>query len=119
MICLIGASLAVRRRAGPRLTSLLGVAEAPSTVKTLRRHAEAERIGRAVTRVASVLPWQPTCLRQAIATRWMLQRRGIACQAHLGIVNTQPFEAHAWVTVHGTVVQGGPVRHATEIAVLR
>lgn len=73
-------------------------------------------MGRAVERVARVLPWRPKCLPQAIATRWMLRRRGISSVGHLGVTDTQPMAAHAWVTVSGAVVQGGPVAHATEVA---
>ncbi len=49
----------------------------------------------------------------------MLRRRGIASAGHLGVVGTAPLSAHAWVTVRGRVVQGGPVTHATEVALLR
>ena len=66
-----------------------------------------------------MLPWRPNCLPQAIATRAMLRRRRIACDAHLGVLSTSPFEAHAWITVRGHVVQGGPVTGATEVAALR
>jgi hypothetical protein len=46
----------------------------------------------------------------------MLRRRRIDCVSHLGVIQTQPVEAHAWVTVNGAVVQGGPVRHVAEVA---
>lgn len=69
--------------------------------------------------MAAILPWRPKCLAQAIATRIMLRRRGIDSRGHLGVVDTQPMSAHAWVTVGEEVVQGGPVDHATELAVLR
>ena len=78
--------------------------------------AEALLVGRAVARVAHHLPWHPTCLPQALATRAMLRRRGIPCVSHLGVIRTEPFEAHAWVTVNDRVVQGGPIGHATEVA---
>lgn len=73
-------------------------------------------VGRAVTRVARRLPWHPACLPQAVATRAMLRRRGIECVSHVGVVRTEPFQAHAWVTVNGCVVQGSPITHATELA---
>jgi Transglutaminase-like superfamily len=116
---LLLASVALRLRGRRNGARLLGTAAAPSAAPPASDNAEARRIGRAVSRVARVLPHEPTCLRQAIATRWMLRRRGIDCEAHLGIVSTEPFEAHAWVTVGGVVVQGGPVGDATELAVLR
>jgi hypothetical protein len=116
---LLVASVAARVLCGQDVTRLLGVAERPGDHVPQSLNPEAARIGRTVSRVAGVLPWRPKCLRQAMATRWMLRRRGIPCEAHLGIVRTEPFEAHAWVTVEGSVVQGGPIGHATEIAVLR
>jgi hypothetical protein len=79
----------------------------------------ARRIARAVDRVADALPWRPVCLPRAVATRTLLRRRGIPCELHLGIAGTAPLAAHAWVTAGGRVVQGGPVRHVTPLAVLR
>lgn len=76
-------------------------------------------MGRAVERVARVLPWQPACLPQAIATKAMLRWRGIRSESHLGIVREGTVGAHAWTTVGGTVVQGGPVSHVTELALFR
>jgi hypothetical protein len=32
------------------------------------------------------------------------------------VTSTEPPEAHAWVTVDGVVVQGGPVNQVTELA---
>ncbi|HEY2770916.1 MAG TPA: lasso peptide biosynthesis B2 protein [Solirubrobacteraceae bacterium] len=116
---LLLASVALRVRRRRNAERLLGTITADPAAPPTPEDAEARRVGRAVARVARVLPHEPSCLRQAIATRWMLRRRGIACEAHLGIVSTDPFEAHAWVTVGGVVVLGGPVVGATELAVLR
>ena len=72
------------------------------------RLREAERVARAVAGVADRLPWRPTCLRQALAVQRMLRRRGIASRLHLGVTNTVPRAAHAWVTVAGQPVGGRP-----------
>ena len=69
---------------------------------------EAEQVGRDVARAAARLPWHPTCLRQALAVRRMLLRRGIASQLHLGVTSPTVGEAHAWVTVGGEPVVGRP-----------
>jgi hypothetical protein len=53
-----------------------------------------------------------------MAARGMLRRRGIPGELHLGIASTAPLSAHAWLTVGGHVVQGGPVRHFTPLATL-
>ena len=115
-----GATLAAKLLRPARATGLLGRPRprgaGPPGAPPGAAGAEARLVGHAVARVAGRLPWRPTCLPRAIATRWMLRRRGISCRAHLGVITTDPFEAHAWVTVHGTVVEGGPVHHATEIA---
>jgi hypothetical protein len=78
--------------------------------------SEAIRIGRAVERMAAVLPWHPVCLPRAVAVAAMLRRRGIECRAHLGVRGERPPEAHAWVTVGGVIVQGAPLDGVTELA---
>jgi hypothetical protein len=113
------ASVAIRALNQPRIVRLLGEPVSPVVLVPRPPSADARLVGRAVERVAAHLPWHPRCLPQAIATRWMLRRRGIGCEAHLGVTGTDPLEAHAWITVHGAVVQGGPVRHTTEVALLR
>lgn len=113
---LSAASLALRVVSRRRVTRLLGTPTPPSVEPVGAPGRRARHVAWAVTRVADWLPWQPTCLPQAIATRWMLRRRGIPSDGHLGIVSTNPFAAHAWVSVAGAVVQGGPVGNVREIA---
>jgi hypothetical protein len=115
-LSLSAASLAVRVLSHRRIVRLLGTPVERSARPVGAPGDPASLVARAVTRVAARLPSHPSCLPQAIATRWMLRRRGIDCQAHLGIISTAPFAAHAWVTVSGTVVQGGLVAHTSEIA---
>jgi hypothetical protein len=78
--------------------------------------AEALLVGRAVEQIAPLLPWHPVCLPRAAAVASMLRRRGIDCEAHVGVIESEPRGAHAWVTVGGVVVQGGPVDHVREVA---
>jgi len=118
-LALAVANLAVRLLSQPRIVRLLGEPVERMAGPPAYPGTRARLVAGAVTRVARFLPWHPACLPQAIATRWMLRRRGIECEAHLGVVATEPFAAHAWVSVHGTVVQGGPIGHASEIARLR
>ena len=84
-----------------------------------RPQREAVRVGSAVRRASRMLPWHPTCLPQALAARIMLRRRGIDYESHLGVIKTAPFKAHAWVTVRGTPIVGGPTHHATRLATFR
>jgi len=116
-IWLVLAHIAVKTLPGPRLTRMLGrPTPAASQSPEGRPSYSAWRVGHAITRAAEVLPWHPVCLAQALAARGMLRRRGIRSRSHLGITAREPFEAHAWVSVEGHVVVGGPITHATEVA---
>jgi hypothetical protein len=119
MWALARASLALRRHGPSETTRLLGrVDDGEPSEAAVAAPREALRVGRAVEGVARVLPWRPACLPQAIATRAMLARRGIPSRSHLGVVSTDEFAGHAWVTVGGMVVQGGGSR-ATRLATFR
>lgn len=69
---------------------------------------EANRIAWAVAAVSRIVP-AATCLTQALATQWLLSRRGIGSTLHLGVGRneTGAFGAHAWVEQAGRVVIGG------------
>ncbi|MFL5782753.1 MAG: lasso peptide biosynthesis B2 protein [Thermoleophilaceae bacterium] len=110
------ASVATRVLPASYATRLLGRAGSASSGGARPADANALLVGRVVSRVTQLLPWHPTCLPQAIATRAMLRRRRIDCVSHLGVVETDPFKAHAWVTVNGSVVQGGLSRDPSELA---
>jgi hypothetical protein len=114
---LAAASVRLLLNPNTRTASLLGdVKPAAQDAAAGAPSEEILRIGRAVERVAAVLPWHPVCLPRAVAVASMLRRRGVDCRAHLGVTSTDPPEAHAWVTVGEVVVQGGPVDHVTELA---
>ncbi len=66
----------------------------------------ARRVGFAVGRAVARLPWEPTCLVQALACQRMLRRRGIAGRIELGVGRSDGLQAHAWVSVHGAIVVG-------------
>jgi transglutaminase superfamily protein len=103
------ASLELRLRPASRTVALLGELEAPGAPDEAVGAAklrEAQRVGSAVSRVARLLPWHPTCLRQALATQRMLRRRQIACRLHLGVTHPSVGTAHAWVTVEDRAVVG-------------
>ena len=80
----------------------------------LRRGSPTEglhrEVGRVVHRVALRMPFDASCLSQALACRWMVRRRGIGSRLHFG-VRRQPdgtVALHAWLTVDGECVVGGP-----------
>ena len=130
IVTLTLASLDLRRTPNDRLLARLGkfqpvgaydtpvnVAElAPTARDDLRAAA---RVGRIVTRAARLLPWHPSCLRQSLATRWLLARRGIDSMMLLGVSDPSNMNAHAWITVHGHTVVGRQARTFTPVAAIR
>jgi hypothetical protein len=69
--------------------------------------ASAERICAAVD-MACIWYWKEVqCLQRSSATACLLKRQG--AQAHMMIgVQEMPFKAHAWVEMHGQVVNDKP-----------
>lgn len=51
--------------------------------------------------VARHLPFQSNCLDRSVALWWMLRRRGVAAELHIGGRKGANFEAHAWVEAGG------------------
>jgi len=98
----------------------------PSTPANIDSAAvrRALRVGRMVTRLARMMPFQAKCLVQAIATHALLFRRGLPSVVHFGVDAASSrhtlggsFAAHAWVTLAGQPVVGGAgVDGHTEIA---
>ena len=112
--------VAVRVLRPARLMRLVGDAGQPAgaPAAAVGDRGPARSVVRAVERVADLLPWQPRCLARAVAARAMLRRRGIPGELHLGVAGTAPLSAHAWLTVGGDVVQGGPVHRFTPLTTL-
>lgn len=122
---LVVASIRIGRTSQGRLVALLGeprpaepVPEPATPITDEQRSTvrRALRIGRIVTRVAGLLPWHPTCLRQSMAARTLLARRGIDATLHLGVADVATMDAHAWVTVEGRTVVGRQARRFTPVA---
>jgi hypothetical protein len=117
-IALTAASLRIALTSRDRLVASFGTARPsqarPRSTPPPPFASEAERleflaareVGHTVERIARRLPWRPTCLRQALATRWLLRRRGIPTVMHLGVASAREMDAHAWVTVHHWSVVG-------------
>ena len=65
--------------------------------------ASALRTRRWIRRVAANAPFRAVCLPQAMAARWMLARRGIPTELHIGarspaeIGDSRPINLHAWL----------------------
>jgi GAF domain-containing protein len=89
---------------------------AAADAATITQIRAGRAVGTMVTRVAALLPWHPTCLRQALAVRWMLRRRSTPNVVHLGIADVASMDAHAWVTVHDVTVVGRRARPFIAVA---
>jgi hypothetical protein len=66
------------------------------------------RVGRAVARASAYIP-RASCLPQALAVQFLLERRGYSPVIRIGMargVDGRP-AAHAWVEHHGVVILGG------------
>ncbi|HEU4694304.1 MAG TPA: lasso peptide biosynthesis B2 protein [Vicinamibacterales bacterium] len=84
-------------------------------------HPLATSVGAAVNRAAARLPWHSSCLRRALAGRFMLLRRGFPSSVVFGVAKRAgQIHAHAWLVAGGGIVCGGRDRAGfTPIAVLR
>lgn len=75
------------------------------------RVEEARAIGRMVETVAARMPGRPACLPQAVAVKWMLDRRGITSALIIGARPARradgSLDAHAWVRIGHRIVIGG------------
>ncbi len=73
-------------------------------------HSCAQRAGWAVTRASMYIP-RATCLPQALAVLFLLERRGYSPDLRIGLTRATEtqVEGHAWVEHEGEVVLGGDV----------
>ncbi len=80
-------------------------AEAPSSGPT---SPEARRIGWAVDVMSRRTPWESACLAQAMAGKFMLQRRGIRSRLSLGMKKDPAgkLAAHAWLQAGDDILLG-------------
>jgi hypothetical protein len=96
----------------PRLGRLAQPAAAPQQAPPLSpaQAHEAQQVGWAVRAPARYLPWDARCLAQAIAAKWMLQRRGLPSTLYLGVDRGQEkwLEAHAWLRCGDEILTGEP-----------
>jgi hypothetical protein len=88
------------------LMSRLG--RATSSRKAATENAAVDHIARAVGVAARFIP-AATCLVQAMATQFLLGRRGVESTLRLGVTRAAAgkFQAHAWVECRDRVVVGG------------
>ena len=79
-----------------------GAASAP-----VDRDLIAAEVTRAIDRAARRLPLRIVCLHKALATHWLLRRRGIATHVHYGISpGGAALKAHVWLDLGGKIIIG-------------
>jgi hypothetical protein len=74
----------------------------------------AAEVGWALRAAAAHLPWESTCLMQALAGAAMLRLRGIASTLTIGVSReaaTQGLIAHAWLRCGAEVLTGDDARN--------
>jgi hypothetical protein len=84
--------------------------DAADSVDGVGRRELGPAVGRMVSRVARRLPFEASCLPQAMAAQWMLRRRGVSSRLWIGARRAAPGQSldyHAWLTVDGEPVIGG------------
>ena len=71
--------------------------------------ATAKRLGRLVNIASRHGPYNATCLRHSLALWWLLRRRGLPAELHIGVGKEEALvRAHAWVELGGLVVNDRP-----------
>ncbi len=74
----------------------------------------ARMIGGSVRSAVNYTPWESVCLPQAVAAKWMLQRRRIPGTVYLGVMKDgnkpEKLAAHAWIR-SGRVILTGAKGH--------
>jgi hypothetical protein len=87
--------------------------------RPIRQDIAASRLVWAIRTAAAFIP-RATCLTQALAAKYLLERSGRSAQLHLGVAKENgQFLAHAWLECDGAIVLGGGIadRYATLVAV--
>lgn len=83
----------------------------PVLSPTLQRET-ALRVLRAVRSAELHGPAHPNCLERSMTLWWMLRRKGVEGELHIGARKEGPrFEAHAWVELGGEVLNDGADVH--------
>jgi hypothetical protein len=95
-------ALYARARRDLRRGGLAGsLGSMPRPAERDHQRALAQRLGRAVNRTLSALPWDPPCLVRAVVLARMLARRNVGSKVVLGVQLKRDFTAHAWVEHRG------------------
>lgn len=77
-------------------------------------HVQAAKVSKYVRRAARHMPFNAVCLPRALATCWMLKRRGISSELFIGARGStnNGIDLHAWLTVGTKCVMGAEEKAA-------
>jgi hypothetical protein len=91
-----------------RIAAGLGCPMGESPTEDGVQHAAVAQISWAVQAVSRRLPGMRQCLVQALAAKWMLQRRRIPSMLYFGVAKdvTGQLRAHAWLRSGSQVLTG-------------
>jgi hypothetical protein len=109
---LVAARLAVRwlpfRWIVPRLGRPLDAG--PDVSITPEQLQQALQVGWAIQTLLRLPLWNAQCLAQAVAGKWMLQRRSLSSTLYLGVDRGQQgwLDAHAWLCCGSEIITGEP-----------
>ncbi len=76
--------------------------------KAANGSADVDRIVWAVSAAGRVVPGGKPCLPLAMASQWLLRRRGFVTDLRIGVMrgDSGRLEAHAWVELNGRILIG-------------
>jgi hypothetical protein len=76
--------------------------------KAAKDPADVDRIVWAVSAAGRVVPGGKPCLPLAMASQWLLTRRGFVTDLRIGVMRDDSgrLEAHAWVELNGRILIG-------------
>lgn len=76
-----------------------------------------KNIGRMVKKASSYSPFRSLCFEQALATKFMLKRRGIPCTIYFGVAQSTDIalKAHSWTRVGDRYITGEKGRENYQI----
>jgi hypothetical protein len=93
-----------------RLLPWRRVGRAWMTVEGGQNPETARSIGDSIRLASRYAPWNPTCLRQALALQRMLRRRQLAGRIQIGFPDPKnKTHAHAWVLSGQVQLLNGPI----------
>jgi hypothetical protein len=76
------------------------------------RYGKSLRASRAVRSAELHLPLSPNCVERSMALWWLLRIEGIEAEMHIGARKEDGhLQAHAWVELHGRVLNDGAEVH--------